>query len=260
MVAVITHRINGGVADASLARTSFKTSLPARRRLQSNRFSIIKLGLETCSNLVFLGVSVVGCGNRGSLVRTAPESTDASASETSNSSSSVDDASASSESASTPNGDEVANAKATDVTESPVSPARTSDAVEVISFDELNLGMPIDSRFRPIMLEYNDGQAKELLGKVVNLGGYMNPPDELRGLTEFVLLKNTECKFGPGGQADHLARVFMRKGTTVDYTNQVIYVEGRITLKPFPDDSPMTWSIYDIEAVNVSTRAPSRQR
>ncbi len=147
---------------------------------------------------------------------------------------------------------------ATNITKPTATTATTK--LQVISFDELNLGMPEDSKFRPMMLQVNNGRAEELNGARISIGGHMNPPDQLTGLNEFVLLKNKDCKFGPGGQADHLMRVFMKDGKTTDYTDAVIYVEGILTIKPFPEDGPSTWSIYDIEATSVSTRAPSRQR
>ena len=162
-----------------------------------------------------------------------------------------------------PNNDDSDNTAkvATDVANPVANVAKPgADELQVISFDELNLGMPEDSKFRPMMLKLNDGRAEQLNGCRISIGGHMNPPDQLKGLTEFVLLKNKECKFGPGGQADHLMRVFMKDGKTTDYTDKVIYVEGIMTIKPFPDDGPSTWSIYDIEATSVSTRAPSRQR
>lgn len=212
--------------------------------------------------ILFFGVFSIGCGNGGSLVKKTNESPESSepprsTADTGSQAESNSDSGAGTNVTWSPDAE---NADASPIVANGDVQQSPSDEVEVINFDDLNLGMPIDSRFRPIMLEYNEGRAKELLGRVVNIGGYMNPPDQLRGLTEFVLLKNTECKFGPGGQADHLARVYMKEGSTVDYTNKVIYVEGRIRLKPFPDDSPMTWSIYDIEATNVTTRAPSRER
>lgn len=131
--------------------------------------------------------------------------------------------------------------------------------LEVINFDYLNIGMQKDARFRPIMLDYDDSRIKRLLGKRINVGGYMNPTDTQDGVEEFVLLKNLECKFGPGGQADHLVRVLMQDGKTTSYTDAVIYVEGVLELNPFPEQGP-TWSIYDLKATKVSTRPPPRRR
>lgn len=131
---------------------------------------------------------------------------------------------------------------------------------EIISFDDLNVGMPVDSVFRPFMLEFNNGRAKSLLGTKVNVGGYMNPTDSLTGVTEFILLRNLECKFGPGGQADHLVRVMMQGDLTTNFTDKIVYVEGVLELNPYPEGGASTWSIYDLKATKVSTKAPPRIR
>lgn len=148
-----------------------------------------------------------------------------------------------------------------DATTPPAPQGNPADApVRVISFDDLNIGMPIDKQFRPRMLEYEGGRVKELFGRRVNVAGYMNPTDTLDGVTEFILLRNLECKFGPGGQADHLVHVLMEEGLTTKFTDKIVYVEGVISLNPFPLDEPITWSIYDIKATKVSTTAPPRNR
>lgn len=148
-----------------------------------------------------------------------------------------------------------------DATTPPTPQGNPADApVRVISFDDLNIGMPIDVPFRPRMLEYEGGRVKELFGRRVNVAGYMNPTDTLDGVTEFILLRNLECKFGPGGQADHLVHVLMEEGLTTKFTDKIVYVEGVISLNPFPLDEPITWSIYDIKATKVSTQAPPRNR
>jgi hypothetical protein len=133
------------------------------------------------------------------------------------------------------------------------------EPTEIITFDDLILGMGADVRFRPFML--SDRRAERLVGKRVNLAGYMGPPDRLQGVTDFILLRNLECKFGPGGQADHLVHVLMQDGASVDFTDKVVYVEGTLKLNPFhAPDGATTWSIYDLEGTNVSTSAPRRQR
>ena len=138
-------------------------------------------------------------------------------------------------------------------------PGAESDDVEVISFDDLNLNMGADVRFRPFMLQ--DRRAEALLEHRVNLAGYINPTDRMTGITDFILLRNLECKFGPGGQADHLVHVLMQDGTSADFTDQVVYVEGTLKLNPFHSpDGATTWSIYDLHGVRVSTTPPGRTR
>lgn len=146
-------------------------------------------------------------------------------------------------------------------TQKPADPALSTDVpkTEVISFDDLNLGLEADVRFRTFMLD--DKRAQDLMDKRVNLGGYISPTDRLKGITDFILLRNLECKFGPGGKADHLVHVLMNEDAAADFTDKVVYVEGTLKLNPFhaPDGSA-TWSIYDLHGVSVSTTPPHRLR
>jgi hypothetical protein len=124
-------------------------------------------------------------------------------------------------------------------------PARPGEA-EKITFDDLILGMQADVVFRDFMLMGH--RAQELEGKRVSITGYMHPSVESRtGNTEFVLLRVKECKFGPGGNADHLARAFLRKGTTIDFTTAAVKVEGTLKIQPFEGPDGNTWSIYRLE-------------
>lgn len=129
------------------------------------------------------------------------------------------------------------------------------EGVEKITFDDLILGMQADMVFRPWMLESetNGGRAKELDGKRVRLSGIMHGGV---GSTEknkdFVLLRNKECKFGPGGQADHLAKVFMKEGKTAPYTGDAtVRVEGTLRIKPSMGTDGNTWSIYELEEAEL---------
>src|SRR4029079_8355341 len=72
---------------------------------------------------------------------------------------------------------------------------------------------------------------------------------------EFILLKNTQCKFGPGGQADHLADVKLKADSSVLFTPSPIKVEGTLVLEPFQGPDGNTWSIYRLEAAQVRNYA-----
>jgi len=122
-----------------------------------------------------------------------------------------------------------------------------------ISFDDLNLNLQPDVAFRPWMLTE---RAQELDGKTIRISGYMLPHERSRGIQQFVLLRNLECKFGPGGQADHLANVTLREGITTSYTQDVIEVEGVLTINPFEGPDGNTWSIYDLDGTRVRERRP----
>ena len=115
---------------------------------------------------------------------------------------------------------------------------------EKITFDDLNIGMTADMVFRPFLLT---DRVKELDGKRVTIRGYIHPGATGKGIKEFVLLRNLQCKFGAGGQADHLAQVFMQKGSTVDYRLEDVKIEGTLNVQPFEGPDGNTWSIYRLE-------------
>ena len=126
--------------------------------------------------------------------------------------------------------------------------ARPGEA-EKITFEDLFLNMQADVVFRDFMLT---DRVKELDGKRVSLAGYMyGGVASTRGIKEFILLRNKECKFGPGGQADHLAQVIMRKGASTDFTPASVNVEGKLKVEDFKGPDGNTWSIYRLEDAQV---------
>jgi hypothetical protein len=128
------------------------------------------------------------------------------------------------------------------------APARAGEA-EKISFDDLVIGLQADVVYRPWMM---GDRPKELDGKKVRLSGYMHGGVGAAQTKEFVLLRNLECKFGPGGQADHLTQVYMKPGTTTHYSGkEPIKVEGTLKIEPFIGTDGNTWSLYRIEDAAV---------
>ena len=120
-----------------------------------------------------------------------------------------------------------------------------NDAVVDISFDDLNCNLQVDVVFRPFMLTE---RARELDGRRVRVAGVMLPHTQTRGIAEFVLLRNAECKFGPGGQADHLIQVKLKDGVTTDYRgDRPLEVVGRLKINPFNGPGGITYCIYDLE-------------
>jgi hypothetical protein len=126
-------------------------------------------------------------------------------------------------------------------------PTRPGDA-EKITFDDLNLGMREDMVFRPFLVT---DRVKELEGKRIRIAGFIHAGAGLEKVKEFVLLKNTECKFGPGGQADHLAMVYLTPGETTKYQLEAIKVEGVLKVKAFEGPDGNTWSVYDLTEAKV---------
>lgn len=128
------------------------------------------------------------------------------------------------------------------------TPTRPGDA-EKITFDDLNLGMQADVVFRPFMLT---DRVNDLAGKRISIIGYMHGGQaSLRGIKDFILLKNTQCKFGPGGQADHLTNVILRDGTATTFTPNPLKIEGTLKIEPFQGPDNNTWSIYRLEDAQI---------
>jgi hypothetical protein len=128
------------------------------------------------------------------------------------------------------------------------APTRPGDA-QKITFDDLNLGMAQDMVFRPFLMT---DRVKELDGTKVRITGFIHAgAASTKGIHEFVLLKNTECKFGAGGQADHLAMVYLTKGETTKYQLEAVKVEGTLKVKPFDGPDGNTWSVYDLTDAKV---------
>ena len=126
--------------------------------------------------------------------------------------------------------------------------APKSGVVHAITFDDLNCGMQADIVFRPWMLTE---RVKELDGQRVRIAGYMHPDAKQKGITEFILLRNTECKFGPAGQADHLIQVRLDPGITTSFTTSPIEVVGQLTFKPFNGPDGNTWAIFEMTGESV---------
>jgi hypothetical protein len=128
------------------------------------------------------------------------------------------------------------------------TPRRPGDA-EKITFDDLNLGMVADVVYRDFMLS---DRVKELTDKRISLVGYMHAgQSSQRGIKDFILLKNTQCKFGPGGQADHLANVILREGSSTKFSPSPVKVEGTLKVQPFNGPDGNTWSIYRLEDAQI---------
>ena len=134
------------------------------------------------------------------------------------------------------------------------APADAGETVEII-FDDIQLPIQADMVYRPFMLT---DRVKELDGRRVRIHGYMLPDSRTKGIKQFVLLKNTECKFGPGGQADHLINVLMVDGVTTKYQDQPITIEGTLKVNPFAGPDGNTWSIYDLACEQVELYKPRR--
>lgn len=118
-----------------------------------------------------------------------------------------------------------------------------------ISFDDIVLDLKPDIVFFRSMLT---PRAKELEGKLVSLRGYFDNEIYVKdGIKQFVLLRNTECKFGPGYAADHVIAVELVPGGTAKYVSRPITVTGLLTVKPYTGFDGNSWAVYHILARKV---------
>ena len=137
----------------------------------------------------------------------------------------------------------------------PVSVDKPDDEILDIAFEDIQINIQEDIVVRPFM--FTD-QVRELDGKRIRINGFMLGDLQTRGIKEFILLKNTECKFGEGGRADHLIRVIMNDGKTAVHRNDAISVEGVFTINLFNGPDGNTWSIYDLACDKISKFKPRR--
>jgi hypothetical protein len=134
---------------------------------------------------------------------------------------------------------------------SPAAPAanRPSGKTHRITFDDLKIDMEQDSVFDPSMLT---DRVKSLDGEIVRIRGFIYPSIfQADGITDFPMVMNTECKFGPGGQAHHIIRIKMEPGHSTSYTVRPILVEGLLAVRPLEGPDGNTWALYEMTGGRV---------
>jgi hypothetical protein len=123
------------------------------------------------------------------------------------------------------------------------------DKLQIITFDDLKIEMPADAVYAPSMLT---DRVRQLDGARVRIRGFLFPGTFVpTGITQFPLIMNLECKFGPGGQAHHIILVELVPGVTTDYTTRPIAVTGRLTVKPWEGPDGNTWALYHLAGEKV---------
>jgi hypothetical protein len=118
-------------------------------------------------------------------------------------------------------------------------------AVVAISYEDLDLPMEPDTLFENWMLTQ---RVRDLDGKRVRITGFMGGGVQYSGrnIRQFMMLREKECPYGPGGQAHHAIAVTLKKATA-RYTTDAITIEGVLAVKPFTGYNGKTWSVYALE-------------
>ena len=115
-----------------------------------------------------------------------------------------------------------------------------------VNFDDIKLDLKQGEKFRAALLTK---KAKSFDGKAISIRGYMSPSFKADGITEFVLMRNTQCKFGVDA-AHHFLRVRIKQGKSTSYTIRPITVVGKFEIKQFKVGKK-TWAIYELNDVSI---------
>ncbi len=124
--------------------------------------------------------------------------------------------------------------------------AEEDDGPTDVNFDDIKLNLETGDKFRTALLTK---KAKDLDGKAISIRGYMSPSFKADGITEFVLMRNTQCKFGVDA-AHHFLRVRVAEGKSTSYTIRPITVVGSFKIKQFKVGKK-TWAIYELNDVSI---------
>jgi hypothetical protein len=127
--------------------------------------------------------------------------------------------------------------------EKPEKPVKRSGKPENITFDDLNTDMPADIKWDA---KYLTDRIKELDGKTVKIAGVMYPDVRTKGITEFVMLKNSECLFGPGGPAHHVIMTYLGPDESTRFTTRALTVEGVLLVKPWEGPDGNVWALFEL--------------
>lgn len=118
-----------------------------------------------------------------------------------------------------------------------------------ITFDTIKFDMVKGGEFKRSMLTR---QIEDLVGKPVRIRGYIFPPFQQTGLTQFVLVRdNMECCFGPGAALYDCIVVDMKAGRSTDYTTRPVTVEGVFDIQEVLDPDGKHLAIYHLDGETV---------
>ena len=131
----------------------------------------------------------------------------------------------------------------------PAARQRDVNAIVPITYEDLELPMEPDSVFADWMLTQ---RVRDLDGKRVRLTGFMCAGSVFNRshVKQFMMLREKECPYGPGGQAHHAVAVSL-PDTSASFTINTITVEGVLAVKPFTGENGNTWSVYTLQGISV---------
>lgn len=115
-----------------------------------------------------------------------------------------------------------------------------------ITFDDVKLDIKEDVVFKDSMLS---DRVRELEGKYVRIRGFIcaEATFKQKDIKQFILIRNNQCKFGPGGQFHHNMAVHLKPEDAIDFTTRAVTVEGKLKLEPKNGPNGKTWTVYHLE-------------
>jgi hypothetical protein len=124
-----------------------------------------------------------------------------------------------------------------------------ADRSKDITFDDLKFEMKKGDPFERSMLTK---PIEELTGAKIKIRGYILPSYQLKGITQFVLVRdNKECCFGPGAALYDSVMVEMQNGASTTYVSRPVAVEGTFKIEEFKDPEGNTLAIYHLDGLSV---------
>lgn len=120
-------------------------------------------------------------------------------------------------------------------------------AVAPITFEDLKFEMKEGDKFERSMI---DEKVEATIASPVKITGYLSPSFKQDGIDEFVLMRNTECKFGRD-LPFHFVIVRLVKGQTTSYSVRPVTVEGSIRVEELTIDGK-TFAVYMMDSAKLS--------
>jgi hypothetical protein len=118
-----------------------------------------------------------------------------------------------------------------------------------ITFDTIKFDM---QKTEPFLRSMLTPTIEGLAEKRVRIRGYILPPFQQTGLTQFVLVRdNLECCFGPGAALYDCILVEMLPGKNTDYDVRPVAVEGVFKIEEFKGPDGKHLAIYRLDGESV---------
>jgi hypothetical protein len=126
--------------------------------------------------------------------------------------------------------------------------ADSSDKPEDITFNDLKFDIKPSSRYDEALLT---PRIKGLEGKRIRVPGIMLPTFQEKNIKEFILLMNTECKYGSAKDPVWCnIRVTMDEDETARYSTRAVKVEGVLGLEVLEGEN-YDISLYTLDEAKV---------